>query len=129
MVVDRKEPLSIAEPLVREANLGDRITLLDGDVFETDLGTGYEVVLVSGVVLITAEEASIRIFKQAHDLLVLGGSIIVQDYMRIDHSPEREKLDTMENMCVLVAFDPVRANGTVRKWRHGRDKSDSLTRI
>ena len=106
VVVDRKEPLNIARPLVEEANLQDRITLLEGDVFETDLGTGYDVALVSGVVLITAAEASIRLFKLAHKLLVPGGMIIVQDYMRIDQSSEREKLDTMENLYVLVAFDP-----------------------
>lgn len=106
VVVDHKEPLSIAGPLVKEANLQDRITLLEGDVFETDLGIGYDVVLVSGVVLITAAEASIRMFNLAHKLLVPGGMIIVQDYMRIDYSPGREKLDTMENLYVLVAFDP-----------------------
>ena len=72
VVVDRKKPISIAEPLVRGANLDDRITLLEGDVFETDLGKGYDVILASGVVLITDEETSIRMFNRAHDLLVPG---------------------------------------------------------
>ena len=106
VVVDREEPLSIARPLVEEHNLQDQITLLEGNFFETDLGTGYDVVLISGVVLIKSEEDCRRLFKLAHDLLLPGSMIIVQDYMQIDQSPERIKLDTLENMYVMVAFDP-----------------------
>ena len=35
-----------------------------------------------------------------------GGMVIIQDYMRIDESAERKRLDTFEDMYVLVAFDP-----------------------
>jgi cyclopropane fatty-acyl-phospholipid synthase-like methyltransferase len=45
-------------------------------------------------------------FKLAYDVLAPGGMVIVQDYMRLDHSPERQKLDAMENLYVMVAFDP-----------------------
>jgi hypothetical protein len=36
--------------------------------------------------------------------------VIIQDYMRVDHSPERSKLDTLEDMYVLVSFDPGAGN-------------------
>lgn len=110
VVADQREPLEIAGPLVKEHKLEGRITLLEGDFFERDLGTDYDVVLISGVVLIKPEEACRRLFKLANDLLEPGGMIIVQDYIRMDDSPEREKLDTLENMYVLVAFDPGAAN-------------------
>ncbi len=32
--------------------------------------------------------------------------VVIQDYTRIDDSPERRKLDTFEDLYVLVAFDP-----------------------
>ena len=105
MVADQKEPLSIAGPLVEEHNLQERITLLEGDFFETDLGADYDVVLISGVLLIKPEEDCRRLIKLAYDLLVPGGMIIIQDYMRMDDSPERKKLDTLENMYVLVVFN------------------------
>jgi len=104
-VADQKEPLSIAGPLVEEHNMQDRITLLEGDFFETDLGAHYDVVLISGVVIIKSEEDCRRLIKLAHDLLVPGGIIIIHDYMRMDDSPERKKLDTLENMYVLVVFN------------------------
>ena len=106
VVVDYKEPLSIARHLVAEHNLQDRISFLEGNAFEVNLSQDYDAALISGVVLITSEEASRRMFKLAHEALVPGGIIMVQDYMRLDHSPERNKLDTMENLYVMVAFDP-----------------------
>ena len=105
VVIDRKEPLSIARTFVEEHNLQDRITLLEGDFFETELGRDYDVALISGVILIKSEEDCRRLFKLAYDVLVPGSLVIVQDYMQIDQSPERIRLDTLENMYVMVAFD------------------------
>jgi hypothetical protein len=79
---------------------------MEGDFLETKLETDYDAVLISGVVLIKPEDDCRSLFKIAYDALLPGGMIIVQDYMRIDHSPERVKLDTLENMYVKVAFDP-----------------------
>jgi SAM-dependent methyltransferase len=106
VVLDAKEPLSIAGPLVDERNLRGQITLMEGDFLETKLETDHDVVLISGVVLIKPEDDCRRLLKIAYDALLPGGMIIVQDYMRIDHSPERVKLDTLENMYVKLAFDP-----------------------
>jgi SAM-dependent methyltransferase len=104
--VDQKEPLSIAGPLVEEHNLQSQITLLESDFLDTPLEQVYDVALISGVVLIKPEADSRRLFKVAYDAMLPGGMVIVQDYMRIDHSSERARLDTLENMYVMVAFDP-----------------------
>jgi len=106
VVVDQKEPLAIAGPLVKESNLENRITLVEGDFSQTDLGNGYDVVLISGVVLIKPEEDSRQLFKLAYDLMDPGGLIVIQDYMRIDRDSQRNRLDTLEDLYVLVAFDP-----------------------
>ena len=121
VVVDSKEPLRIAKPLVDEHRLRGQITLLEGDFYHTELGTDYDVVLISGVVLIKSEEDCRRLLKVAYDALLPGGMVIVQDYMRIDHSPERARLDTLENMYVMVAFDPGAADREgeeVASWLH-----------
>ena len=106
VVVDQIEPLAIAGPLVKESNLENRITLVEGDFSQTDLGNGYDVVLISGVVLIKPEEDSRQLFKLAYDLMDPGGLIVIQDYMRIDRDSQRNRLDTLEDLYVLVAFDP-----------------------
>jgi predicted O-methyltransferase YrrM len=106
VVVDEKEPLSIAKPLVQEDKLQDRITLLEGSFFDTQLGTGYDVCLISGVVLIKPEEDCRRLFKVAFDILEPGGLVVIQDYMSIEDDPQRKRLDTLEDLYVLVVFDP-----------------------
>ena len=35
-----------------------------------------------------------------------GGIVIVQDYMRLADDEARSRLDTLENLYVIVAFDP-----------------------
>ena len=106
VVVDQKEPLSVARPLIEEQDLQERITLLEGDMFAVTFEKDFDAVLISGVVLIKSEKDCRRLFELAYHALLPGGLIIVQDYMRVDYSPERVRLDTLENMYVKLAFDP-----------------------
>ena len=105
VVIDQKEPISIARGLVRERNLERRIRLVEGDFFEADLGEGYDVALISGVVVIKSKEDCLRLFRLAYEYLEPGGTIIIQDFMRIESTPERTRLDTLENLYVMVVFD------------------------
>ncbi len=105
-VIDAKEPLAIAAPLVKAQNLQDRITLVEGDMNTIALDQDNDVVLISGVVLIKSEAECRRIFQRAYDALVPRGTIIVQDFMRIDQSDKRRFLDIMMDMYVLIGFDP-----------------------
>ena len=106
VVIDQKEPLNIARGLVEERGLQGQISLVEGDFNTADLGMDSDVVLISGVVLIKSEEDCRRLFKLAYDALTPGGLVIVQDFMRVDHSPERMLMDTLMDMYVLIAFDP-----------------------
>lgn len=122
VVVDEKEPLSVAKPLVEAANLRDQITLHEGSFFDTGLGTGYDVCLISGVVLIKPEEDCRRLFKVAYNLLEPGGLVVIQDYMSIEDDPQRKRLDTLEDLYVLVVFDPGagdREGAEVASWLEG----------
>jgi hypothetical protein len=120
-VIDAKEPLAIARPLIEEQNLQDRITLVEGDFHTAALGADNDVVLISGVVLIKSADECRRLFHRAYEALVPGGMIIVQDFMRIDHSDKRRFLDTMMDMYVLVGFDPGAGD------RYGDDYASWLT--
>ena len=105
-VIDRKEPLEIARKLIAEHGLEGRVTPVEGDFGEIDLGSDSDVVLISGVVLIKPEEECRSLFRRAYDALAPGGIVIVQDFMRVDYSPSRSFLDTLMDMYVLVGFDP-----------------------
>ena len=106
VVVDRAEPLVLANGLVEEHGLQKQITLLDGDFNAAHMDSGYDVVLISGVVLIKSEDERRRLFDLAYQVLEPGGLVIVQDFMRIDHSTERGFMDALMDIYVLIAFDP-----------------------
>ena len=105
-VVDVKEPLEIAAEQIAESGLEDRIGLVEGDFDEVELGSDSDVVLISGVVLIKSERECRRVIRRAYDALVPGGMVIVQDFMRLDFSPERSFMDTMMDLYVLIGFSP-----------------------
>ena len=109
-VVDLREPLEVARRLVSEQGLRDRITLVEGDFLEVDLGEDSDVVLISGVVVAVPQETVRRLFRVAFDGLRPGGLIIVQDFMRIDTSPARRFMDTMMDLYLRIAFNPDTGN-------------------
>jgi cyclopropane fatty-acyl-phospholipid synthase-like methyltransferase len=106
VVVDGPEPIAIARSFVAERGLEDRISLIAGDFFEEDLGSDYDVALISGVVLIKSEQECRQLFDLAHGLLKPGGMVVVQDFMRIGRTQEQAKADVLENLYVKVVFDP-----------------------
>ena len=106
VVVDQKEPLALARELVDEHGMQGQITLVEGDFNAVDLGQKYDVALISGVVLIKSESECRGLFKIAYDALEPGGLVIVQDFMRIDHSPQRSFMDSLMDIYVLISFDP-----------------------
>lgn len=106
VVVDQAEPLALAEQLVADQSLQNQITLMEGDFNIIDLGRDYDVVLISGVVLIKSPEECLHLLRLAYQVLVAGGLLIVQDFMRVDHSPQRSFMDTLMDLYVLIAFDP-----------------------
>ena len=79
---------------------------MEGDFDEVELGSDSDVVLISGVVLIKSESECRRVIRRAYDALVPGGMVIVQDFMRLDYSPERSFMDTMMDLYVLIGFSP-----------------------
>jgi len=106
VVVDQKEPLVLARSLVEQQNLQNRISLQEGDFNTITLETDYDVVLISGVVLIKSPETCKELFRRAHVALKPGGMVIVQDFMKVDNGARRNFMDTLMDMYVLIAFDP-----------------------
>ncbi|MCH9009339.1 MAG: methyltransferase domain-containing protein, partial [Chloroflexi bacterium] len=106
VVVDQKEPVALARGIVEDHDLRGRISFLEGDFFELELGGPYDVVLISGVIVIKSDDDCCRLLELAHDIMAPGGIVIVQDYMRLVNDEARGRLDTLEHLYVMVAFDP-----------------------
>lgn len=105
-LLDAKEPLELAQQLVNEKELGDRMVLREGDFLTLELDQDYDVVLISGVVCVTSEEDNRKILSRAFDVLQPGGQIIIQDFMQIGENKQKHFLDTMMDMYLKIAFNP-----------------------
>ena len=106
VVLDEKESLAVARPLVKAQHLQSQITLVEGNFETISLESDYDVVLISGVVVIKPEQNCRQLFQRAYDALLPGGLIIIQDFMQMDPSPKRRFLDTMMDLYVKIAYHP-----------------------
>ncbi|VFM95093.1 MAG: Ubiquinone/menaquinone biosynthesis C-methylase UbiE [Candidatus Kentron sp. G] len=114
-IVDQTEPLQIARQLVKDADLEQRITLIEADMHTVQLSEQYDAVLMSGIFVLQSEAENRHILRRTFDLLRPGGIIIIQDYLRLEYGQERHYLDTMMDLYIQLCFVPKAGN-----W-HGAD--------
>jgi hypothetical protein len=71
--------VSHGESLIAEAGMQDRITYKAGDVFETDMGEGYDLALMINFIHAINGEQCRTIVRRAYDALIPGGMLAIQD--------------------------------------------------
>lgn len=118
-VVDQKEALASAIPLIDEQNLQNQITLVEGDFNTIDLDPDYDVVLISGVVCTKSDAECRHLFQRAYNALIPQGLIIVQDFLQIGRGSSQQFLDIMMDLYLKIAFNPEasdRLGDEVQSW-------------
>jgi predicted O-methyltransferase YrrM len=78
VVFDFPPVVKIARELIAASNLGEHVTVQEGDYLTDDLGTGYNVVLLSNVLHQEDPETSKMLLRKAYKALVLGGLVVIQ---------------------------------------------------
>ncbi len=78
-VLDLPEVIAVAEELIRQSVVGARVRARAGDFLNADYGSGYDVVLLSGVLHGLGERHILRVLKKAYAALNPGGRVIVQE--------------------------------------------------
>ncbi len=77
-IFDLPEVVKIAERNCVEAGIADRVTAKPGDYYRDELGEGYDVVFLSGVLHKESPETCVMILQKAHRALRPGGRVVVQ---------------------------------------------------
>ena len=78
-VLDVPGVLEVARELVDASGFGDRVTLLPGDYLKSSFGTGYDVVLLSGMMHRETPATCRMLLEKAYAALEPGGLVIVSD--------------------------------------------------
>ncbi|MCC6728271.1 MAG: methyltransferase domain-containing protein [Chthonomonadales bacterium] len=79
--LDWPEVLEVAEENARNEGVRERYTFLPGSAFETDLGAGYDLVLLTNLLVLFDRAADVRLLRRVHAALAEGGRALSVQFM------------------------------------------------
>ncbi|MDH3748021.1 MAG: acetylserotonin O-methyltransferase [Gammaproteobacteria bacterium] len=120
---------SVAEEILDDLGVGDRVAMIRGDYHTSDFGSGYDVVLMSGMFHRETAEACKRLIDQARDCLEPGGMLIVNDVFTDEGGTTPEFSALFGITMMLTAADGcVHADANVDAWMNAAGFVDTLRR-
>ena len=75
---------AVARRLIREHGLNDRLKVKAGDIFNDDLGGGYDAVLCSNVIHVFNEDENRKLLRRAAQALRTGGKLFIVEFFLED---------------------------------------------
>ena len=78
-VLDRPGVLEVTREIVDDHGCSDRIRLMPGDYLETSFGSGYDAVLLSGMMHRETPDTCRMLLQKSFDALDPGGLVVVSD--------------------------------------------------
>ncbi len=109
-VLDSTEVSGVAEEIVHQAGLGDRIRFRIGDFCTEDLRESYDVILLSNVLHMVDESGAMAMLHNAFKHLAPQGVLLVQEWMITDDGTG-STLSTLFNLHMLI-----NPNGDLYRW-------------
>ncbi len=80
-ILDLQSVTQIAESHIAEAGLVDRIHTRVGDLSKDDLGSGYDLVLLSAICHMLGPDQNQDLFRRAFKALTPRGRVVIQDHV------------------------------------------------
>lgn len=116
-VVDLPTVVPTTRRNVAESGLSDRIEAIGGNILEDDLGTGYDLVLISETVHALSEPQSQRLVARSYDALNPGGRLVVHDFI-LDDDRTGPPFAALFSLDMLISTDggDTYAQSDIRGW-------------
>jgi predicted O-methyltransferase YrrM len=110
------QALALATEDIRAAGLQDRISTWRRDVLVDDIGTGYDLALLSSFLCTCGEPENRALLKRVRSALQPGGWVVVRDHLP-DES-DSPPATALFSVCMLVATTAGRvySRAEVRRW-------------
>lgn len=117
IVLDLPEVIAVAEGLIRQEGLQERVTTLPGDYKTTAFPSGMDVVNFFGVLHQEAPEDIVALFRKAYDALNPGGALNVMDMMT-DSTHTKPKFSALFgiNMALTTLNGWVFSDSELKGW-------------
>lgn len=81
VALDWRAVLAVAEENARAAGVADRVRLLPGDAFTTDLGQGYDLVLLPNFLHHFDAPTCEKFLRRVHAALAPGGRVVIPEFV------------------------------------------------
>lgn len=100
---DLPSVIEIAQTVLDDTDLIDRITFVPGDYYKDELPTGHDLALLSAIIHQNSPEQNIELYRKIYRALEPGGRLIIRDHvMSPDHTqPIRGALFAV-NMLIVT---------------------------
>jgi tRNA A58 N-methylase Trm61 len=102
-ILDLPSVIPIAQKHIDAANLSDRISTRSGDLRKDNLGSGYDLILLSSICHMNSPEENLVLLQKAFKALNQGGRIIIQDFM-MDQDKTKPLSGALFSLNMLVAY-------------------------
>ena len=117
-VLDRPGVLEVTRELIDAAGFADRVTLLPGDYLKTPFGTGFDAVLLSGMMHRETPDNVNLLLKKAFDALDPGGMVMVSDVFFDDDRMNTPPFATSFALNMMLTSDhgSAHAKTEMERW-------------
>jgi ubiquinone/menaquinone biosynthesis C-methylase UbiE len=82
--VDWPKVLVVTEKMAQRSGVRDRITLVPGDMFEADFGTGHQIATVGHILHGNSPEQNLQLLRKTFAALAPGGTIAIMEFLSND---------------------------------------------
>jgi len=80
-ILDLAAVAPLAADYVSKAGVAAQVSIRSGDMLHSDLGSGYDVIMLNAICHMFSEEQNRDIFRRAHKALAPNGRLVVQDFI------------------------------------------------
>ena len=92
----------IGREIVAGEDGGDRVTFEVGDMFESDLGTGYDIAMANSILHHFDGPTNIKLLGRAHEALVPGGTMAVVEQERPPEGKRGQQIGGLTGVLFYV---------------------------
>lgn len=100
-ILDVAEVLPLTQKFIRQAGLEERVTTRAGDMLADELGTGYDLVLLSAICHMFSPDENQRLFERACHALAPQGRLVIQDFI-LDANKTSPRFAALFSLNMLV---------------------------
>jgi len=127
-IFDLPNVVTVTQKYIDRANLKTSVATMAGDYLTDDMGTGYDLVLMSAIIHINNPEENSLLVKKGADALQQGGQLVIMDHlMNEDRTEPLQGAVFAINMLVGTRSGDTYTVEEISGWMHSAGLADIKT--